>query len=72
MKTKAQIYEERLQYAIDQLNDIDIYVDVVSDKEIRFEHKGETIKFFPFKGWATGKSIKDCRGIRNLINQLKN
>ena len=31
----------------------------------------EKVKFFPYSGWHTGKSIKDGRGIENLLKQLK-
>lgn len=38
---------------------------------IEFEYKGHIVKYFPYSGWATGKTIKDGRGLMNLINQLK-
>ncbi len=38
---------------------------------IEFEYKGHSIKYFPYSEWATGKTIKDGRGLMNLINQLK-
>lgn len=38
---------------------------------IEFEYKGHSIKYFPYSGWATGKTIKDGRGLNNLIKQLK-
>jgi len=42
----------------------------VTDKEITFRYKDETVKYFPYSGWATGKSIKDGRGLKNLLKQL--
>ena len=42
-----------------------------SDSEIHIEFKGETVKYFPLKEWFTGKTVKDGRGIQNLIKQLK-
>lgn len=38
---------------------------------IEFEHIGDRVRFFPYSGWHTGKSIKDGRGIEKLIKQLK-
>jgi len=38
---------------------------------LEFMFKGAKVKYFPFTGWASGKSIKDGRGFKNLINQLK-
>lgn len=38
---------------------------------IEFEYKGHIVKYFPYSGWATGKTIKDGRGLDNLLKQLK-
>ena len=38
---------------------------------IEFEYKGHIVKYFPYSGWATGKTITDGRGLMNLSNQLK-
>lgn len=45
--------------------------EVCTDKMIEFEYKGSNIKYYPYSCWATGKTIKDGRGLENLINQLK-
>lgn len=37
---------------------------------LEFIHKGDVVKYFPYSGWASGKSIKDGRGLDNLLNQL--
>ena len=36
-----------------------------------FEYNGNTIRYFPYSGWHSGKGIKDGRGIKNLLKQLK-
>ena len=41
-----------------------------TDKMIEFEYKGQPVKYFPYSGWATGKTIKDGRGLKNLIKQI--
>lgn len=28
------------------------------------------VKYFPYSGWATGKDIKDGRGLKKLLRQL--
>lgn len=38
---------------------------------ISFTYKGNIIRFHAYTGWASGKSIKDGRGLQNLLNQLK-
>lgn len=44
---------------------------VSSSKLIEFMYKGELVKFYPYSGWASGKSIVDGSGIYNLLKQLK-
>jgi hypothetical protein len=46
---------------------------IAANKEARsisFEFKGHTVTYYPYTGWATGKSIKDGRGLKNLLKQL--
>jgi len=43
---------------------------VISEKLIEFMYKGEIVRFYPYSGWATGKTITDGRGIDNLLKQL--
>jgi len=43
----------------------------LDETRLEFVYKGETIKFYPYSGWHTGKTIKDGRGLQKLLNQLK-
>lgn len=60
-----------MDYALRELRKIGIDPIQQGDNEIVFGWKGEWVKLFPFTGWHTGKSIKDGRGINNLLKQLK-
>lgn len=60
----------RLQYAISILKEKGVKDLRWTDKEISFAFKSEIVKFFPYSGWHTGKSIKDGRGLNNLLKQL--
>ena len=33
--------------------------------------KGERVMVYPYTGWFTGKTVKDGRGINNLLKQIK-
>jgi hypothetical protein len=44
--------------------------DVCMDR-VRFEYEGSTILYYPYSGWATGKTIKDGRGLAPLLRQLR-
>lgn len=60
-----------MEYAEEKLAELNIFATRISDSELHFEWKGNTIKLFPYSGWHTGKGIKDGRGIDNLLKQLK-
>lgn len=62
---------KRMEYALVQLDKAGILEFECTDKTIKFNHKGHTVTLYAFSGWFTGKSIKDGRGIDNLLNQLK-
>lgn len=68
---QQELEPKRKQYAIDKLTELGIEIVVVYDDQISFMHKGCLCKLFPYSGWHTGKSIKDGRGINNLLEQLK-
>lgn len=61
----------RLRTAINEIQKLGLTIINCTDKMIEFEYKGQPVKYFPYSGWATGKTIKDSRGLENLINQLK-
>jgi hypothetical protein len=63
---------KRMEYAIEKLGELGITATSVSDNELEFEWKGNTIKLWPYSGWHSGKGIKPGRGIEKLLNQLKN
>lgn len=62
----------RYKYALQCFKDLNL--DISEDepnKCIIITYKGCPIRFYPYSGWATGKSIRDCRGIRKLLKQVK-
>lgn len=38
---------------------------------IKFIYKGALVRFYPYSGWAAGKTIQDGRGLDKLLKQLK-
>jgi hypothetical protein len=69
---EAALEPERMKYAMQHLNALGFSCDCIeNEKEIRFIFKGERVKFYPYSGWHTGKSIKDGRGLQKLLDQLK-
>lgn len=68
---KKQLQEERKNFALESIVNAGFDVHFETDSELRFMHKGQEVKFFPYTGWHTGKSIKDGRGLKNLLKQIK-
>ena len=66
---RSRLEPSRLDFAKRNIEDFGYEVEV-NGKELSFIHRGSNVKYFPYTGWATGKSIKDGRGLENLIQQL--
>lgn len=62
---------KRMVYAISEVTKLGYSVSHQDERRFDFEFNGNTIRVFPYKGWFTGKGIKDGRGIRNLLKQIK-
>jgi hypothetical protein len=67
---QKNIQRERKHHAIDLLSNAGYDCYFETDAEIRFWYRGHSVSFYPLKQWASGKTIRDCRGIRNLLKQL--
>lgn len=38
---------------------------------LRFSFKGQAVTFYPYSSLASGATIKNCRGLQNLLKQIK-
>lgn len=68
---EERLQPKRMESCKDELEKLGLTVRSDGHTCLEFEHKGHTVKFWPYSGWHTGKSIRDGRGFKNLINQLK-
>ena len=68
---EQSIQPERMEYAKKKLEELGYEVSFVGKATITFKFKKETVHFFPYSGWHAGKTIKDGRGLQNLLKQLK-
>ena len=66
---EKKLQPERMKVATQKLEAMG-YIVTSDDTALYFEFKGATVKYFAYSGWATGATIKDGRGLNNLINQL--
>ena len=67
---ESRLEPDRMEYAREKISGLGFTISFENNKRIEFNHNGDKIVFFPYSGWHTGKSIKDGRGINNLIKQL--
>ena len=70
IERQHKLEPQRMDYAQKEIENLGYEVDRVSDNQLRFEFKGSTINFYPYSGWASGATIKDGRGIKNLLKQI--
>ena len=64
----------RMRSAIKAIEFLGYDVVKVSETEISFVTDVITqnkVTYFPYSGWATGKDIKNGRGLRGLLIQIK-
>ena len=67
---EAELQPERMEYAINELAKLGYTITYKDKTRIEFGYMDAIVTLFPFSGWHTGKSIKDGRGLNNLLKQL--
>jgi hypothetical protein len=71
IEKQKKLEPKRLEYAVDQITKAGYNIHYKDNTKLMFEYKEHTITFYPYSGWHSGKSIKDGRGIENLLKQIK-
>lgn len=62
---------KRMAEAKKQIEQLGYSVEVFGKTKLSFTFRGNTINYFPYSGWHSGKGIKDGRGLSKLISQIK-
>lgn len=68
---EEELQPERMEHAKKKLEELGYEVVFAGKATITFKFKNEVVHFFPYSGWHSGKSIRDGRGLQNLLKQLK-
>jgi len=68
---ESTLQPKRMKTAIEEIEKLGYKVEVIDKKELRFDFQGNDVKYFAYSGWASGKGIKDGRGLQKLLKQLK-
>lgn len=61
----------RMEYRKTKIEKLGFKITEQTDKYLKFQFKGSEIIYYPYSGWHSGKTIKDGRGIKFLLEQLK-
>lgn len=69
---QKELEPKRLEFAKNVIEKLGYSITHIDGTKLKFEYNGSEVTFFAYSGWASGKTIKDCRGISNLVNQIKN
>lgn len=67
---EAELQPKRIKSCKEKLESLGFTVKEHDNTQLSFIFKGSRISFWPYSGWHTGKTIKDGRGFKNLLNQI--
>lgn len=67
---EKELQRKRMQWAINEITDRGFAIFNQTDTFLQFVFKGSIVTLYVYSGWHTGKSIRDGRGLDNLLKQL--
>jgi hypothetical protein len=70
IEKRRRLQPSRIKGTQEELESWGYVVTRVNDTLLTFVHEGHLVRFWPYTGWHSGKSIKMGRGFENLIKQL--
>ena len=68
---EEQLQPQRIKSCKEKLESLGFDVRQTDPTKLEFDYKGSKIKFYPYSGWHSGRTIKDGRGFSDLLRQLK-
>lgn len=71
IERQERLEPSRIEYAVKRIKELGYEIIYRDNLMIKFIHKGQPISFYPYSGWASGKTVRDGRGLSKLLNQLK-
>lgn len=70
LEKQKELEPKRMEFAYNCITNLGLEITSKTESKIEFIFKNEKVILFPYSGWHSGKSIKDGRGINNLLKQL--
>jgi hypothetical protein len=70
IERQKKLEPSRLNSTKELIQDMGYTITKETKTELQFKFRGETVHFFPYSGWHSGKSIRDGRGFSKLLKQI--
>ena len=67
---QQELQPGRVDYARTRLLSLGYPVTEIDATTLQFTFRGCPVTLYPYSGWFTGKTVKDGRGIHNLLKQI--
>ena len=67
---EALLQPKRIAVGKSEIEKLGLKIVYSDDVRIDFMFKESKVTFYPYSGWHTGKTIKDGRGLKHLLDQL--
>ncbi len=68
---QSMLEPKRINHAVSKITALGYSIEKRSSVHIEFSFNGNTVQFYPYSGWFSGKSIGSGRGLENLIEKLE-
>ncbi len=67
---QLELEPKRMAYAKKMIENKGYEIVSITENQLAFKFKNNLVHFFPYSGWASGKSIVSGRGLTKLLNQI--
>lgn len=71
IERQKELEPKRMSFAKEQIAKLGYEISFSNVTYLIFEYKGYPIRFYPYSGWHSGRSITDGRGLNKLLKQIK-
>lgn len=71
IERQKELEPKRMEYAKEQIAKLGYEILFSNETFLIFKYKDFPVRFYPYSGWHSGRSIIDGRGINKLLKQIK-
>ena len=71
IERQNKLEPKRFAFAKQEIKKLGYEIQFENERYLIISYKNKLVRLFPYSGWHSGETIKDGRGLQNLINQIK-